>query len=69
MECFWRLHSHRLKVGDRYQQNPAVFHVYVYTYDGLPDHHLHGIGFLEKYAEVYLGGEAESLVLLVNSES
>jgi hypothetical protein len=68
MECFWRLYSHWEPYGYRYQQDPAIFHVHFYPDDGLPYHPLHDIGFLEKYAQVYLGREEESLVLLVNGQ-
>jgi len=67
VECFWRLHRHWFKAGDRYQQDPAIFYIHFYPYHGIADHHLHGAGFLEKYTEVYLGGEAESLVLFVKA--
>ena len=65
MECLWRLFSHRQPDGDCYQQNPPVFYVHFVTDNGLADYHLHGAGFLEKYAEVYLGGEEKSVVLFV----
>jgi hypothetical protein len=65
MECFWRLYSHWQPDGYRYKQDPAIFHVHHYPHDGLPHYRLHGVGFLEKYEEVYLGGEAKSLVLFV----
>ena len=68
MECFWRLCSHWQPHGYCYQQDPAVFHVHFYPYDGLPHYHLHDISFLEKYEEIYLGRKAESLVLFVNNE-
>ena len=67
MECFWRLYSHWQPDGYRYKQDPAIFHVHLYPDDGLPYYYLHGIGFLEKYAEIYLGGKAKSVVLFVNS--
>ena len=69
MECFWRLFSYWQPDGDCDQQNPAVFYVYFHPYDGLPDYYLYGAGFLEKYAEVYVGGEEKSVVLpVVNDE-
>ena len=68
MECLWCLFSHRQPDGHRDQQDPAVFYVRFDPDDGLPYYHLHGAGFLEKYAEVYLGSEKKSLVLFVNGE-
>ena len=67
MECFWRLYSYWPKAGNCYQQDPAIFHVRLNIDNGLPYYHLYDTGFLEKYAEIYLGGEAESLVLFVAS--
>jgi hypothetical protein len=68
MECLRRLFSHWQQDGYCHQQDPAVFYVCFYTYDGLPYYYLYGAGFLEKYAEVYLGSKAESLVLFVNGQ-
>lgn len=68
MECIWRLFSHRQPDGYCHQQDPAVFYVRLCTHDGFPDHYLHGAGLLEKYAEVYVGREAKSLVLFVNGQ-
>ena len=68
MECVWRLHSHWKPDGHCYQQDPSVFYVHFVADDGLPYYYLHGACFLEKYQEVYLGGEEESVVLSVNSE-
>ncbi len=55
MECFWCLYGHWQPYGHCYQQDPAIFHVHFYPDNGLPYYPLHDIGFLEKYAEVYLG--------------
>ena len=66
MECFWRLYRHWRQVRDRHQQDPPIFYLHLSADDGLSHYYLHGAGFLEEYEKVYLGGEAESLVLLVN---
>jgi hypothetical protein len=63
MECLWCLCSHWQPDGHCYQQDPAVFYVHFPPDDGLTDYYLYGAGFLEKYAEIYLGGEEESVVL------
>ena len=63
MECLWCLFGHWQPVGHLCQQNPPILYVHFPAYDGLPDYHLHGAGVLEKYAEVYLGSEEESVVL------
>ena len=68
MECLWRLYCHWQPDGHCYQQDPAIFYVRLHSYDGLSNYHLHGACFLEKYAKVYLGSEAESVVLFVNGE-
>jgi hypothetical protein len=68
VECFWRLHSHWQPNGYCNQQDPAIFYVRIYTDDGFPDHYLYDTGFLEKYQEIYLGSEEESVVLFVNGE-
>lgn len=65
MECLWRLFCHRQPDGHLCQQDPAVFYVYVHPYDGLPDRSVYDPGFLEKYAEIYVGRQAQSLVLPV----
>ncbi len=65
MECLWRLFSYWQPDGYCYEQNPAVFYVCFHPYDGLPDYHLHGAGFLAQYAEVYVGSEKKSVVLFV----
>ncbi len=65
MECLWRLFSYRQPDGDFHHQDPPVFHVHLPAYDGLPNHHLYGAGFLAKYAEVYVGSKAKSMVLPV----
>ena len=69
MECFWRLYRHWQPYGYCHQQDPAVFYVHFPAYAGLAHYYLYGTGFLEKYAEVYLGGEAESLVLFVKNKA
>jgi hypothetical protein len=69
VERFWRLHSHWQPYGHCNKQDQAILYVCLYPDDGFTDHHLHGAGFLEKYQEIYLGGEEESMVLsLVNGE-
>jgi len=65
MERLWRLFSHRKPDGYCHQQNPSILYVHFPTYDGLSYYYLHCTCLLEKYAEVYLGGEAKSLVLFV----
>ena len=65
MECLWRLFSHWQPDGHCHQPDPAVFHVYIDPYDGLPHYHLYGARFLEKYAPVYLGSQEKSLVSFV----
>jgi hypothetical protein len=67
MECVWRLYSHWRKAGNRYQQNPSIFYLHFSADDGFSHNYLYGTGFLEKYEEVYLGGEAESVVLFVKN--
>jgi hypothetical protein len=57
-----------LRLGISTSKIRQYFMYSFYPDDGLPYYHLHGLGFLEKYAEVYLGGKAESMVLFVNSE-
>ncbi len=56
MECLWCLFRYWQQDGYRHQQDPAILYVHLHPYDGFPDHHLHGAGILEKYAQVYLGG-------------
>ena len=65
MECLRCLFSHRQPDGHRYQQDTPVFYLCLHPDDGLPDYYLYGPRLLEKYAQVYLGGEKESLVLFV----
>ena len=65
MECLWRLFSHRQPDGNCHQQDPAVFYLYLAAYFWLPYYHLYDTRFLEEYAEVYLGRQAESLVLFI----
>jgi hypothetical protein len=57
------LYRDRRQAGHRYQQDPPVFYLYFNTYDGISGHYLPGIGFLEKYQEIYLGRKKKSLVL------
>ena len=68
MECLWCLFGHWQPDGNICQQDPAIFYVHFHSYDGFPDYYLHGAGFLEKYAKVYVGSKAESVVLFVNDE-
>ena len=63
MERFWCLYRHRAKTGNLHQQDPAIFYVHFPAYTGLPYYYLHGIGILEKYAEIYQGRETEPVVL------
>ena len=65
MERLWRLYSHRFPFRDRHQQDPSVFYVHFAAYAGFSYHYLYGIGLLEKYEEIYLGGEEKSVVLFV----
>ena len=65
VECFWRLFGHWQSYGYCHQPDPAIFYVCFHPDNGLSYYHLYGIGFLEKYPEIYLGGEKESLVLFV----
>ena len=65
MECLWRLHCNRSEAGDLNQQDPPVFYLHLYSYDGLAGYHLYGAGFLEKYEKIYLGGEEKPLVLFM----
>lgn len=65
MECLWGMQRHWQPDGYCHQQDPAIFYIHLPAHDGLPDYPVHGARFLEKYAEVYLGGEAESLVLFI----
>lgn len=65
MECLWCLFGHRPPDGHIHWKDTAIFYVHLYPYDGITHNYLYGAGFLEKYAEVYMGGEKESLVLSV----
>ena len=65
MECFWCLYSHWQPDGNRYQQDPPVFYVHIPADIGFSYYYLFGAGFLEKHEEIYLGGEAEPLVLSI----
>ena len=65
MECLRSLFCYRQPDGHCNQSYPPVFYVRFYPHGGFPDHHLHGAGFLEKYEEVYLGGETKSMVLSI----
>lgn len=66
MECLWRLFGHRQQDGDCHQQDPAVFYLYFLPDHGLSHYHLPGAGFLEEYAEVYVGRQTQPLVLPVS---
>lgn len=65
MECLWSVFSHWQPHGYCHEQDTPVFYVCLDPYDGIPDHYLYDPGFLEKYEEIYLGSETESLVLLI----
>ena len=65
VECLWRLHRNRGQAWDRNQQNPPVFYLRFNTYDGFACYHLPGACLLEKYQEIYMGGQEESMVLFI----
>jgi len=65
VECVWRLYRYRCQAWDRDQQDPPVFYLCFNTYNGFACYHLPGACFLEKYQEVYMGGEEESMVLSI----
>src|SRR6187399_1801198 len=65
MERLWRLYRHRPQIGHCNQQDPPVFYLCFYTYDGFACYHLPGARFLEKHQEVYLGDKKKSLVLSI----
>ena len=65
MECLWGLFGYWRTDGYCYQPDQAIFYVRLTADNGLPYYYLHVPGFLEKHAEVYDGGEAESVVLFV----
>ena len=65
MERLWRMFSHRQPDGNCNQQDQAILHVRLYSYNGFSNYPLHDPRILEKYAKIYLGGETESLVLFV----
>jgi hypothetical protein len=65
MECLWRLFRHWQQNGYRHQQDQTVLYVHFSSYNGFSYYYLYGAGFLAQYAEVYLGSEAESVVLFV----
>ena len=65
MECLWCVYRHWPAAGHCHQQDPPVFYVHFPFDNGLPHYYLYGAGFLEKYAEVYLGGKEESMVLFI----
>lgn len=66
MERLWRLYRNRSKTGNFNQQDPAIFYLHIYSYDGVACYYLYGTGFLEKYAKIYLGGKEKSLVLFID---
>lgn len=68
MECLWRLFRYRQQDGHCDRQNPSVFYVYLYPYDGVTHHHLYGTGILEKYAALYLGSQTKPLVLFITRQ-
>jgi hypothetical protein len=68
MECFWRLHRNRRPVRYFNQQDPPIFHLYIYPYNGLAGHYLYGTGFLEKHEKIYLGRQKKSLVLSIKNK-
>ena len=57
MECLWRLLGHWQPHGHCHQQNPPVFYLCFNPHHGLADYTLYGARILEKYEEIYLGGE------------
>lgn len=63
MECLWCLLGHWQQDGYRHDQNPPVFYVCLFAYNGLTHYHLYGAGFLAQYAKVYPGLKEKSLVL------
>ncbi len=65
MECLWSMFGHWQSCGNRDQSYTAVLHVCVDSDDGITDNYLYGAGFLEEYPEVYVCGQAQSLVLFV----
>jgi hypothetical protein len=65
VECVWRLYCYRRQAWDRDQQDPAVFYLRFNTYHGLAGYHLPRACFLEKYQEIYMGGQEESMVLSI----
>ena len=63
MERLWCLHRHRAETGHLHQQDPAIFYVHFPAHAGLPYYYLYDTRILEEYAEIYLGREAEPVVL------
>lgn len=63
MECFWRLYRHREQDGHCHFQDQAVFYVYFPAHNGFTHYYLYDPGLLEEYAEVYLVGQTQPLVL------
>ena len=69
MERLWRLYCHRFEARHCNQQDPTVFYLCFNTYNGFACYYLHGIGFLEEYEKIYLGSEAESVVLPIKMKA
>ena len=67
MERLWRMYCHRRQVGDCNQQDPPVFYLCFDTYNGFACYYLPGAGFLAEYEEIYLGSQAESVVLFISN--
>lgn len=55
MECLWSLLRYRQPDGYFRHQDPPVLYVHFPPDDGVPYHYLHGPGFLEEHAQVYVG--------------
>jgi hypothetical protein len=69
MECLWCLYCYWQPHGHCYQPHPPIFYVRLITHSRFSHYHLYGTGLLEKYEEVYMGREAEPVVLpVVSSE-
>lgn len=65
MERLWRLYRNRRQAGNCIKQDPPVFYLCFDPYHGLTGHYLPRVGLLEKYQEVYLGGQKKPLVLFI----
>jgi hypothetical protein len=68
MERIWRLYGYRRQVRNFNQQDPPVFHLYIYSHHGLACDYLHGAGVLEEYEKIYLGGKKKPMVLSVKDK-